>query len=170
MKMQVMPEPNLCLPTSFAMALGLPVARLLDHLHSWKQVIFHGLPEPICLRGIHIQELIQLALDIGFAVTPHELFPQIAGPYGHPNYQVQFDGVGEAHNWDLFHRTIVTSRGILTGNQMVEGEPIPHAVAYDHTRIYDPNGFIYDHSMDECEARGFYGSVAWRIDRIMEGA
>ena len=30
--------------------------------------------------------------------------------------------------------------------------------------------FKYDHSLDECEQRGFYGSIAWRIDRIVGDA
>jgi hypothetical protein len=171
MKLQRMPEPGLCLPTSFAMTLGVPVARLLDRLHGWHQVVFKGLPEPLCWRGIHIQELIRLALDLHCAVTPHELFPQIAGPYDCENYHVVFDGIGGSHNWDLFCQTIAASCGVLTGKVTpLLSEPIDHAVAYDHGRLFDPNGFEYDHSLDECEQRGFYGSIAWRIDRIVGDA
>ena len=81
-RLQQVSEPGLCLPTSFAMAIGIPVARLLDRLHGWHTVLFPDLPEPLCWRGIHIQEIIRLVLNMGYAVTPCELFPRIAGPYG----------------------------------------------------------------------------------------
>ena len=160
-----MPAEGLCLPTSFAMALDIPVESLLSQLRGWHDVIFPGLPEPLCWRGVHIQELIRLALNYGHAVTPCEMYPQIAPPRpGHDNYVVTFDG---EDNQQAFADVILVSRGVVTG---ARGVPITgmvgHAVAYDHGFILDPNGYEYAYSLEACEKQGFYPQCAWRVDRI----
>jgi hypothetical protein len=38
-----------------------------------------------------------------------------------------------------------------------------HAVAFDHGRIFDPDGREYDYSRQACEARHFYGHKLWLI-------
>jgi hypothetical protein len=43
-----------------------------------------------------------------------------------------------------------------------------HTVAYDHGRIFDPKGSVYDYSRLACEAHQFYTRCAWRIDPIGE--
>ena len=61
------------------------------------------------------------------------------------------------------------TRGVLTGTGEAPVQ-LAHAVAYDQGVICDPtSGLAYAYSLDECEKRGFYGSIAWRIDRIREG-
>ena len=48
------------------------------------------------------------------------------------------------------------------------GARLGHTVAYDHGRIFDPKGSVYDYSRLACEAHQFYTRCAWRIDPIGE--
>jgi len=168
MILQKMPDRGLCLPTSFAMALDVPVAGILEQLSDWRRPVFPGLPEPLCWRGIHIQECIRIAQDLGFSVTPGELYPQVApprptGPQGetYQNYPV---ALGD--NWQTFTHVIRLSRGVITGVRVAP--LVGHAVAYDHGVVYDPNGYEHPFSREACEARNFAAQCAWRIDRIAE--
>jgi hypothetical protein len=150
------------MPTAFAMALDMPVAELLAAIgHDGSEIAFPSLPEPLCRRCFHIQEPIQVALSRGLAVTPVELFPVLqpieVGPLRetilYPN-----------NNWRRFEETIRTSHGVIDGT----GARYGHVVAYDHGRIFDPKGSVYDYSRLACEAHQFYTRCAWRIDPIGE--
>lgn len=171
MNLQIMPERGLCLPTSFAMALDVPVADVLGRLNGWHMVAFPGLPEPLCWRGIHIQECIRIAQDMGFAVTPRELYPQIApprplNPAGEPyeNYPV---ALGD--NWETFNDVILVSCGVITGIRAVPFTGVVgHAVAYDHGFVYDPNGYEFPFSTEDCQVNNFFPQCAWRMDRLAE--
>jgi hypothetical protein len=95
------------------------------------------------------------------AVTPVELFPVLqpteAGPF---HKTVLYPD----NNWRRFEETIRASLGVIAGT----GARFGHTVAYDHGRIYDPRGPIYDYSRLACEAHQFYTRCAWRIDPIGE--
>jgi len=164
------PERGLCLPTSFAMALGLPVKTVLERLgHDGKEVAFLGLPPPICWRGFHIQELIHVALELGYAATPVEVFPQIAAPrYDYANRPVIY-GPGDA-NWDRFTKIVATSRGVITGASILEpAGVVGHAVAYENGTIFNPSGGTYEFTGEACcRPHNFFVQTAWRIDRIAE--
>lgn len=170
------PERGLCLVTSFAMILDVPVTELLAELgERWKSYAFPNLPQPYCFRGIHIQELVQIALARGYALTPVELMPAVAPPQPiNPETQQPYANVLVYHgltmesNWHIFNRTIMTSTGFIVGNIA----PLPtkliqrgHAVAYDHGTIYDPDGEAYLYSARHCEDRNFYSKCAWRLDK-----
>ena len=150
------------MPLAFAMALDMPVADLLAAIgHDGSEIIFPSLPDPLCRRCFHVQELIQVALARGLAVTPVELFPVLqpteAGPF---HKTVLYPD----NNWRRFEETIRASLGVIAGT----GARLGHTVAYDHGRIYDPRGPIYDYSRLACEAHQFYTRCAWRIDPIGE--
>ena len=73
MRLQQSPIRGTCLPTSFAMAMGIPVADIFAALgHDGSEVLWPDLPEPTCQRGFHVQELIRLAVKCGWSVTPIE--------------------------------------------------------------------------------------------------
>jgi hypothetical protein len=95
------------------------------------------------------------------AVTPVELFPTLqptdAGPF---HKTVLYPD----NNWRRFEAAVQTSRGVIHGT----GARLGHTVAYDHGRIYDPRGPVYDYSRLACEAHQFYTRCAWRIDPIGE--
>ena len=150
------------MPLAFAMALDMPVADLLAAIgHDGSEIIFPSLPDPLCRRCFHVQELIQVALARGLAVTPVELFPVLqpteAGPF---HKTVLYPD----NNWRRFEETIRASLGVIAGT----GARFGHTVAYDHGRIYDPRGPIYDYSRLACEAHQFYTRCAWRLDPIGE--
>lgn len=160
--------------TSFAMALDVAVDYLMTVIgHDGSAIQFVGLPEPGCRRGHHIQECIEVCLRRGFSVTPVELFPAIRptpqplpppGTSGsltiHCDHPVMFGDTWNG-NWSRFVHHLETSRGVITG----QGRATGHAVAYDHGRIYDPDGREYDYSREACEARGFFTQYLWRLDR-----
>jgi len=143
-----------CLPVSFAMALDIPVEALFKELgHDGSLIMWPDLPEPACRRGFHIQEMIEIALRRGYAVTPFELCPVLESG-GH---QYAFDA-----RWSAFANVIDTSIGILEG----QGIRTRHAVAYYYGQIFDPDCGVYVYSKAACEGRLFYANCAWRIDRI----
>ena len=161
MNLQQRPEPWMCMPLAFAMALHMPVADLLAAIgHDGSDIIFPNLPEPLCRRTFHIQELIQVALSRRLAVTPVELFPVLQ-----PGYEANLlhtTVLYPDNNWRRFDATLLTSRGVIDGT----GARLGHVVAYDHGTIFDPRGAIYEYSRLACEAHQFYTRCAWRIDPI----
>ena len=167
MELQIKPNRWNCLPTAFAMALGVPVARLLEWTgHNGAEVLFPKLPPPACYRGHHIQELIEVCLRLGYGATPIELFPQIAPTEGsifpdHLAEAVFFQNSAEG-NWRRFESAIATGKGVITGM----GRNCAHAVAYDFDTISDPDGREYAFSREACECRGFYVQCAWQLNRL----
>jgi len=149
------------MPLAFAMALDMPVADLLAAIgHDGSEIVFPSLSEPLRRRCFHIQEPIQVALARGFAVTPVELFPVLQPTEGGPHKTVLYAD----NNWRRFEQTIRASRGVIDGR----GARFGHVVAYDHGRICDPKGSVYDYSRLACEAHQFYTRCAWRIDPVGE--
>jgi hypothetical protein len=160
MDLQQRPEPWMCMPLAFAMALEMPVADLLATIgHDGSEIVFPTLPEPLRRRCFHIQELIQVALSRGVAVTPVELFPVLQPTETGPFHKVV---LYPDNNWRRFEATIQNSRGVIDGT----GARLGHVVAYDHGLIHDPRGAVYDYSRLACEAHQFYTRAAWRLDAI----
>jgi len=152
----------MCLPTSFAIALDTPVAAILAETgHDGSEIVNPLLPEPLCRRGFHIQELIDVCLRHDSAVTPVELCP-ILSPA--PDVEPREVFAEEAGNWQRLADAIRGSRGVIEGTSRRSF----HAVAYDHGRIYDPDAGEYDYAPAACEAHGFVPICAWRIDPIGE--
>lgn len=156
-----------CLPTAFAMALDVPVEEFIRLIgHDGSEIVCPSLAEPAGRRGFHEQECVSAALALGFACTPIELIPNSAFLGGHtrpiefPPGTQNFDG-----NRDRFAKHVDRSRGVLTGM----GRSTRHAVAYDRGLICNPdNGTMYCFSFEDCEARSFYPSSLWRVDRITQ--
>ena len=138
MKPQRSPNRWSCLPTAFAIALGVSVREVIERIgHDGSEVAFPGLPEPERRRGFHIQECIDVAIALGVSVTPIEAFPRHSPTVGMDPIVIRFPEGNEAR----FRRTIETTRGVLTGR----GLRSRHAVAYDHRLIIDPNGQTLSH-------------------------
>lgn len=176
MKLQHSPERGLCLVAAFAMALDVPADELLAEVgDKWKTLVFEGLPVPYCWRGVHVQELIRLALKRRMAVTAIELFPAVAPPQPtNPetcrpySEAVVFYGETEEANWAYFSETVLTCKGVLTG--LLAPRHLAyrrgHAVGFDHGIILDPDGEAYQFSITACERHNFYPNVAYRIDMM----
>ena len=160
MELQHRSEPWMCMPLAFAIAVDMPVDDLLAAIgHDGSEIVFPSLPEPLCRRCFHVQELIQVALSRGFAVTPIELFPVLQPADDAP---IHTTVLYADNNWRRFEATIQASRGVIHGT----GARFGHTVAYDHGHVYDPRGSVYEYSRLGCEAHHFYTQCAWRIDPI----
>jgi len=153
------PERWMCLPASFAMVLDLSLGDIFAEIgHDGSAIKFPLLPEPVCRRGFHPQELIDVCLAHSCAATRIELAPCLMPTPGNSGWPVLPDGV----DWRRFQRTIDLTRGVIEG----VGRRCGHAVAYEFGRIFDPDGREYDYSREACERRSFYTQHLWRIDRI----
>ena len=164
---QVKPNRWSCIPTSFAMALDIPVDEFIQAIgHDGSEIIGPALAAPAGRRGFHEQECLTVAVTRGFACTPIEFTPAsqfLDGqkrPIEFPAGAATFDG-----NRDRFSRHVNTSRGVVTGMS----RRTRHAVAFDHGLICDPDtGAMYCFGFEDCESRGFYASTLWRVDRITQ--
>lgn len=160
MKLQVKHERWQCAVTAFAMALDAPVAQLIECVgHDGGQIVFSNLPEPANRRGHNIYELIQVALKLGYAVTPVPLRAAIT-PANDPQQQVVIGT--DAENWSRFLRHLRDSRGVIE----CSGPRLYHLLAYDHGRIFDPDGHAFPYSREACERRCLCTYCLWRVDRI----
>ncbi len=157
------PERWMCLPASFAMALDVPLEAIFKEIgHDGSNIAWPYLPEPVCRRGFHPQELVHVCLNRGYAATLVELCPVLRALPEGPESAIHYPANG---NWTRFTQIINHSRGVLAGN----GSRCGHAVAYEYGHIFDPDGCEYDYSREACERRNFYASCLWRLDRIGVG-
>ena len=148
-KLQIKPNRWSCSVTALAMTLETPVQQIIDEIgHDGSQIVYPDLPEPMCHRGFHSQELIHIAWQHGFNVTPFELFPSIRPAMG------QYDSiiVEYVDNWHRFISLIKNEMGILEGT----GRRCRHAVHFRRGEIRDPDGHQYTYSRESCEKRGFF--------------
>jgi hypothetical protein len=148
-ELQIKPNRWSCSVTALAMTLQLPVDQIIDEIgHDGSQIIYPGLPEPLCRRGFHSQELIDVAWQHDFSVTPFELFPSIRPASGdYDTLIVEF-----TDNWQRFISLIKSERGILEG----AGFHCRHAVHFRRGEIFDPDGRQYTYTKKSCEERGFF--------------
>ena len=70
-KLQQKNERWQCAVTAFAMALDCPVADLILCLgHDGGAIVYPDLPYPADRQGHNLYEMIQVAVDLGYAATP----------------------------------------------------------------------------------------------------
>lgn len=137
--MNLLKSPNewSCLPTAFAMAMNLPLERILEMIgHDGSEPFWPGLPSPMGLRGFHEQELVDVARKHGFnpihilAAPAYEHWPIL----GKPVKRLWPD-------WFCIERMnllMETNIGVICGMVGTQG----HAVAWDGESFYNPNGTI----------------------------
>lgn len=142
MELQRQPNGWSCLPTAFAMALDIPVEKLLRELgHDGSLVVFPEFRDPYCRRGFHPQELVELCYRrhkhvIEFQACPTLVPPTIAGVRCRPEMAIYTQEETQSRMDFLLKR-----KGVLTGDTRL-GKP-NHAVAWNGEIIYDPNGSTY---------------------------
>jgi hypothetical protein len=128
-----------CLPTSFAMVLGVPVKDVIEMCghdgsqYWWVPTPEHpnSIPEPYGRRGFHIQEMIWVAYQLGYSVTPFEGRPQSKCWFRESCIELSLD--------ETRMKIVLVNNGVLTG-MTLEGQR--HAIAYIRHRAYDPSGRI----------------------------
>ncbi len=131
MDLQSSPNKWSCLPTAFAMAVGMPVADFLIKIgHDGSVIRNPDMPDPLCRTGFHIQECLYAALDLEIKFTPFEV--------------VTRQGISEERSWlkrwvPEVDKLMADHKGVLLGR----GRKHLHAVAWDGERVYDPSIGIY---------------------------
>ncbi len=135
MRLQKQPNRWSCLPTSFAMVVGLPVEKIIDKIgHDGSEIIIPEEKEPDRRRSFHIQELIDICYLLNYAVIPIQAIPSI-GSF-HDPYNIISTEKSEERILSYLENNI----GVITG---LSRSGRNHAVAWDGRKIYDPNGSTY---------------------------
>jgi hypothetical protein len=156
MILQKKPQHWMCGITSFAMVLDIPVKELCELIgHDGGEIVSGNLR-----RGFHQQELIEAALNCGYAVTPVELFPVINAGTEHIVVDMWAGQIGG--NYKRFDHHVHHSRGVIEG----KGMRFMHMLAYEHGMIYDPDGSQFPYCRHTLEQQHFFGYCLWRFDKI----
>lgn len=120
-----------CLPVAFAMALDCTYQEVIDAIgHDGSEIVFPALPEPERRRSFHIQELIRVAVERGYAVTPI-----VARPVLTPDLVNRLT----LDQRDFAIKQMVGRSGVCTGRGVIRN----HAVAWNGSEYLDPNGLTY---------------------------
>lgn len=119
------------------MVLGFGIDHMVRMIgHDGSEILYPLLPEPHNRKSFHIQELISVAWDLDWRVTPFEPHPMAThDDSGLCNRLVEFQG----GNYERMHKLLADYSGVLTG---LSKQGSHHAVAWDclEGRIYNPSG------------------------------
>ncbi len=130
MKIQKQPNRASCVATSFAMVMDVPVEYIFKQIkHDGTERMFLKHKPPTCFRGIHPQECLRVAHELGIIFTTHE-FESWGGPDQEEHYIINVHW-----KWGV----ILESKGVLFG-AVATGER--HCVAWngEEQLVYNPNG------------------------------
>lgn len=126
---QKKPNKCSCLATAFSSVIDEPIEPFMSQLGHDGMKIVNDSREPICYRGHHIQEIIDLLLKKGYAVTELAAWPCFS------------DGAelfGEATaSARIFVKYIPESKGVLFGRWKVL--PWNHAIVNMFGSFFDPD-------------------------------
>lgn len=162
--MKPLKNPNAwsCLPTAFAIALEVSLEAVLGVVgHDGSEITHAGLPEPLCRRGFHPQEMIKMCLQDEMSVTPVELYPQAVSKASITNPKVFDTG-----NWRWFSENLFRSKGVI---ECRTAAGLGHAMAYegrgDFAIIYDPatEDIFPLLELSDAEYRDRFLVMLWRI-------
>ncbi len=143
MLLQKQPNEWSCLITAFAIALNEPLEKLLDMIgHDGSEDIHPHLSIPYCKRSFHIQEIIDVGFELGYAIIQIdlELVQSVDGNVWSAGFLHQ-----------RFAQYLTNYIGVLTG---IGREGKPHAVAWNGHQCLDPNGTQYN--IDDFDVDTFY--------------
>ncbi len=131
-----------CLITSFAIVLKCSVAKLVRLVgHDGSKVQWPELKEPNCRRGFHIQEMIDCAWALGYAVTAFEAMPALMSS---PDSAI-IAAFTEDFARHRFMRQIFGGCGVLAG---VLKNGNRHAIASIKGEMWCPSTYRYIDSDD----------------------
>lgn len=144
-----------CVLDSFARVAGV------EPRHLAEAIGHDGIPQ-----GYHTQELITPMIELGYAVTPIEVYPRATNEQGEL-WAIDFP----QGNLRRFCLSLVNSTGVLTG---FNGKGQPHAVAWMKGQIFDS---ALDHPYDllchnNGEPIGFLATCPfrplcfWKVSRV----
>jgi len=144
-----------CMLYAGAMLLDEDPETLISEIgHDGLERVWKDLHMPACLRGFHIQELLDCCMRRGLGLMLVELLPR-SGAQGSTLWRKVFPTDNMAQT--RFSAAIQGRPGIFVGKAASGGN---HAVAWDGENIYDPNGRIY--GVDE-----FHFKEAWLLVKLL---
>jgi len=174
MILQTTPNEWSCLPTAVAMAIGVPLADLLEELgHDGSEVTHPNLDPPACYRGFHPQEMLEFCLRRGTATTMIEKVPcalpkedKNVNAFTHEDLKM-FHPLGEPAV-ERFDRHLFLSDGWIDCRTR---SGLGHAVAYEgggkHATIFDPNGDTFSYrGPDSAKNHGLTFVNLYRLDEM----
>lgn len=171
--MLVQKSPNRwsCLPTAVAIALNVTVESVISWVgHDGSEITHAGLPEPMNRRGFHQQEMIEMCLMDGLAVTQIDLYPCAYGiPKGSSRGLKLFSIRNESEE-SRFLRHLLNTKGWL---DVRTKSGLGHALAYsenyqDTISVVDPtagNHFSIK-NIAQFHEKGFIPVSLFRLDPI----
>jgi hypothetical protein len=152
-----------CLPTTFAMLTGLTPKGVMTYIgHDGSDITHPGLPEPLKRRGFHIQEIIDVAFELGYAMTEIQYYYSITPLSTIAGMQI-IEGDDASRR---FEEHIHESRGILATHTKVGG----HSWAYENGIVYDPDGKQppREYDLQAFLTLGHMPKMLWRLDPIAD--
>jgi hypothetical protein len=148
----------LCTAASFAMALDIPLDTMLADLgHNGMIVAWPDLAIPNCYRGLHPQELFDVARWHGYAVTMIERNPISTNQRG-DRFEVGF----LPDNDTRLLQHMDGSVGVLIGYNKIKDTV--HYCAWDGKMVFDPRGLIYP--LDSMNMAGYEVKIFFLFDAI----
>lgn len=159
-----------CLPTAFANALELQLDAVIALLgHDGSEITHPGLPDPLCRRGFHPQEFVELCLRDNLAMIQIDSHPS-AMPSQQGHSPALFPTICEEDHWERFERHLFNSEGVIDCRTRVG---IGHALSYvghsDYATIADPaTGQTFEYrSKEDAESHGLHFVSLFRLDALM---
>lgn len=137
MRLQKQPNSWSCFPTALAICINKPISEVIKEIgHDGSEQWWPELPEPYCRRSFHSQEIIDVAEVFGYDIVQYE-----SQPLSYPGYNATLlSPYKDPEN--RFLEIIIQNNGILVGHPLV-GSSKDHAVAWNGSMCYDPNGHRY---------------------------
>jgi hypothetical protein len=126
-----------CTPTAFAMVLSIDVARLVEMVgHDGSEIYWPDLPSPLSRRGFHIQEMIEVADQLGWSVTPFDARLFSGGPGKNPIEILLREPPALR-----MQRVMNRRAGVINGSTL---RGMGHSVAWDGHNAIDTNATQFD--------------------------
>lgn len=118
-----------CLPSVVGMVMGLEYGEVIARVgHQGDEVAFAGLPEPLCYRGFHPQEMIEVCWKDGVLVTQIDLAPSAyPAPWQQANTH-RFESICGEPAETRFFRHMFHSKGWIAAKRL---GGLGHALAYE---------------------------------------
>jgi len=141
MKHLIQPNRWSCLPTAFAMVLNVEIEDIIKfcgHDGSLIPEAWKDLPEPLCRQSFSISEIIDYALlYTEYSICKIDIYPVSIALDSLPEFEIY----NEQTKMRRLDHYLSNYKGVLIG---VKSKNIRHAMAYENSIIYDPNGNKYN--------------------------
>lgn len=147
-----------CLPSSFAMALGISFEEMISRLaHDGDSRPYEDKTKR---RGWHLQECIDVAWSLNYCCTPIQRYPALTYSSGECDFTPIYFGVTDEDNAKRFQKYLgKADRGVLEG---IRDANKGHACAWNGSLVFDPSGRIY--TFEESLQNNFRPHTLWILE------